>query len=342
MKTSINILSDNPIGKYYLKNLSDEVIYFENNKSFDIPEGWYNFVLEYTGEKIEITDIQINGRSLAHHIYTGFFTEQSTGKIFQPATAVWTEGFFSIWIHTESGFMFQRIEESIRNGHHGLDLSLEYLHTVDKCIDIDPDWPELVKSYFRAGNGPYWWKKGTVRVPYEVVAPDRIANIDREKILNDIELDCKKIVERPLLGKNNSEHTLTRKVIRETSMFPFIELSELKNKELVKLCEQIGYTRMLNVNIQFQPPQSSFRPHIDDNYSRDCFDYIKGPDVFLMNLAEIGNQHHFKLGPAGLVPINDGVFFNQTYFSHCSYNDSDHVRPLLILHGDRNINYTVV
>jgi len=337
---NINIISDNPIKKYYLMNLKDEVIHFENNKPFELEQGWYNFILEYTGEKIEIFDIEINGETLRHHILTGFFTEQSTGKRFQPACAVWTEGFFSIWIHTELGFMVQRIEESIRNGHYQNDKFETYLHTVDKSIELDPDWPERVKTYFRAGNGPGWWRKGTLREPYEVALPEQLVNIDRQKILNDIELDCKMVLENDIIGKGNTKKRIHRKVIRRNGEFPFIELNELKNKELVKLCENIGYTRMLNVNVQFQPPHSSFRPHIDDHYDRDCFDYIKGPVVFLLNLAEIGDAHQFKLGPAGLIPINDGVFFNQQYFSHCSYNDSNRVRPLLILHGDRDRMYT--
>jgi len=345
----IEITANKPLGKYYLKNLKDQVIQFTNHESFDIPTGWYNFILEYTGEHIDLTDIKVNGETLRQYFYTGFFTESSTGKRFQPANAVWTEGYYSIWLHTEFGFLETFMQQNIRNGDFGLDKFPLYLHTVDKPIDIDTNWPERIKSYYRAGHGPGWWRKGTLVEPYDIVAPEKISNIDRQKIIHDIELDCKLVIEKDIsqFGKQDGKtRILHRKVMTEHAHLPFTELDQIENKELRKLCEQIGFTRMLDINLQTLPAGGSFKPHIDDAYIQDPYGikeamyYTKGPVIFLLNLQEQeAEENKYKLGPAGLVPINDGVFFNQQYFSHCSINNSNYDRPMLILQGDRNIHY---
>jgi hypothetical protein len=345
----IEVFADKPLGKYYLQNLKDEIITFTNHKSFDVPPGWYNFILEYTGEHIDLSDIKVNGQTLRHYFYTGFFTEAKTGKRFQPANAVWTEGYYSIWLHTEFGMLEIFMQQNIRNSDFGEDKFLTYLHTVDKPIEIDAIWPERIKSYYRAGHGPGWWRKGTLAEPYDIVAPEKVANIDRQKIIQDMPLDCKLVIDKDIseFGKQDGNtRILHRKVMREHAWLPFIELDQLKNKELAKLCEQIGYTRLLDVNLQTLPAGASFRPHIDDHYYqdpnkiKDAMYYTKGPVIFLLNLQEKeADKNQYKLGPAGLVPINDGAFFNQQYFSHCSINDSNYDRPMLILAGDRDIHY---
>lgn len=345
----IDIIADKPLGTYYLKNLKDEVVHFNNSEIFDLAPGWYNFILEYSGNKIDISDIKVNGDTLRHYLYTGFFTEKSTGKQFQPANAVWTEGFYSIWIHTEPGLMEIAFMQSIRNGDHGLDKFPLYLHTVDKHIDIDPLYPERIQTYFRAAHGPAWWRKGTLNTPYDVVLTEQTANIDREKIIHDIKLDCKLVIDKDISGfgkQDGTQRFLKRKCMTKYSHFPFVEVEDLKNTELAKLCQQIGMTRLLEINLQTLPAGGSFRPHIDDEYYKDPYkineanDYLKGPSIFMFNLQAQGSKEQkFKLGPAGLLPINDGVFFNQQVYSHCSINNSNYDRPMLILHGDRNITY---
>ena len=110
----IEITANKPLVKYYLKNLKDEIFYFTNNEEFDLPPGWYNFILEYTGENIELTSIKVNDEDLRQYFYAGFFTEKATGKRLQPASAVWTEGYYSIWLHTEFGHLESFYMDNIR------------------------------------------------------------------------------------------------------------------------------------------------------------------------------------------------------------------------------------
>lgn len=345
----IDISANKPLVKYYLKNLKEEIINFTNHQEFDTPQGWYNLIIEYTGESIELTGIHVNNETLRQYFYAGFFTEESTGKRYQPSSVLWTKGYWSIWLHTEYGHIESFYMDNIRNTDHGKDKFETYLHTVDNVIDIDPIWPERIKTYFRAGHGPGWWRKGTMSTPYDTVPTEAIANIDRQKIIHDMHLDCPLIIDKDISGFGKQDGTtriLHRELNQKHAHFPFTELKDIKNTELRKLCEQIGFTRMLYLTLQVMPSGGSFKPHLDDLYYYDPYNvgearkYIMGPSVFMFNLQEQGAEDNmFKLGPAGLIPINDGVFFNQAFYSHASVNQSAYDRPMLILQGDRNIEY---
>jgi len=336
---SLSIKSNVTLKKYYLKTLSDIQINFELDKKFDLETGWYNLIIEYTGEKIDIEDILINGESLSHYIYTGFFTEKSTGKRFQPANSLWTEGEYSIWIHTEIGHMIQTYCTSIRNGDYGKNLFDDYLFTVDKNLEISTEWPEIIKSYFRYGNGPRWWKKDTKKTPYEVCEKELLQDIDKNKVLSEIKLDCHTKFEYKMLTKVGVANTekMYGLGIRRSSAYPYIDIDSLKSSLLKTIIRRLGFKELLNITLQTALPGQSFVPHIDDHYKRDCRDDIEGPVVFLWNLATVTKDHYFKLGSAGVLPLEHGLFFNQFYFDHGTINDSkEHDRPLLIIHGLRD------
>ena len=345
----IEVTANKPLGKYYLKNLKDEIINFTIGQEFDLMPGWYNFILEYTGENIELQSMKLNDEDLLHYFYSGFFTETSTGMRHQPANAVWTEGYWSIWLHTEFGMLETFMQQHIRNTDYAHNKFENYLHTVDKPIDINPLFPERIKSFFRAGHGPGWWKTRSIRTPYETVPPEATSNIDKQKLIHDMHLDCPVIITKDITGLGKQDGVtkiLHRTQNQEHARLPFTELKDIKNTELRKLCEQIGFKRMLYLLLQVMPAGGCFRPHIDDLYYYDPYKvkealhYVLGPSVFLFNLQEEGAEENlFKLGPAGCIPINDGVFFNQSFYPHSSINNSAFDRPMLILQGDRAIDY---
>lgn len=334
----ITVDSTQPIEKYYLKNLKDEQIEFTFDSEFNLQDDWYNLYIEYTGTHIDINDIKLNNWSINHLIYTGFFTEQATGKKFQPANAVWAPGYYSIWIHTQLGHMMQTHLESVRGGDYGTDLFQTYLFTVDKFVELSTEWPEEIRSYFAQANGPRWWHKLSKYTPYEL-CPVSLDTIDKTKLISDLPQDCPIKLDYEILGKGDKQGRMPGIAIRKNSVYPFIEIDSLQGTELQKLCKLLGYKRILNVTLQTQHPDVAFDVHIDDHYKRDCREYIEGPVVFLWDLANNTQGHHFKLGKSGLVPLSNGVFFNQMYHSHGSFNSGTEDRPLLIIHGDRDKKY---
>ena len=340
----LSIHANIELENYYLRSVSDEKITFTSGTAFEIHTGWYNLIIEYHGQKIDISDITINGGSIGHFLHTGFFTETSTGKRFQPANSVWTKGFYSIWIHTEIGHMLQTHATSIRNGDYGKNLFEDYLFTVDKGVEMDNEWPEIIKSYFRYGNGPRWWKKGLKRTPYEVCQESLLQDCDKAKILQEIPIDCTTKIEYEMLTKesNTKNKVMQGQALRRNSVYPYIDVDTIKSNEIKKLIHKLGFTKILNITLQTALPGQAFAPHIDDHYTRDCREDIEGP-VVLWNLAKDTTGHLFKLNTAGLLPLDKGVFFNQFYYDHGTINDSQSIeRPLLIIHGarDKKITYT--
>ena len=54
MKLSID--SNYPLEKYYLEDLEDNLFKINLDAETNLPDGWYKLVVEYTGDKIEISD----------------------------------------------------------------------------------------------------------------------------------------------------------------------------------------------------------------------------------------------------------------------------------------------
>ena len=336
----IDILSNKPLQTFYLKDLLDNRIDFDINKEFDISSGWYNLIIEYTGRKTSIDSIIINGNEIGNFIYTGFFTDKQ-GKKVQPGTVLYDEAFFSIWVHTEYGVMLQMLLESITNGDWGSNLFDKYLFTVDKPLMLDKDYPGTIKSYFTTSNGPKWWLKNSVTTPYEVCDPELLANIDQQGLILELEEVCtiRKDSEKWALPKLGKSIKGGRLCMKKNSYLPFVELHELP-LILKDLCTRVGFKRILNVTLQTQYPEESFAPHVDAHSEKETKMHVQGPCSFLLDLSENKENHYFKVGSSGLIPLEHGVFFNENY-SHATVNTSNCKRPLLIIHGERdnNLNY---
>jgi len=331
----IDVLSNKPLQTFYLKDLLDNRINFDINKEFNIPTGWYNLIIEYTGDSTSVDDIIINGQTIGYYIYTGFFTDKEKRKI-QPGTVLYDEGFYSIWIHTEIGMMIQTLEEQIPRKNFGTNLFNNFLLTVDKPAMLPSGYPEIIKSYFRIGNGPRWWKKNNIITPYEVMSPELLSDINQTKLLDQVDKICAIHTESSFHNaKSNTPRIGTKQKMLQNSYLPFVEIEDLAGYELQETCKRVGFNRILNIGLQVQYPGESFAPHVDSHDELETKKHVQGPCSFLWDLSENKTGHYYKLSQAGLVPLEHGVFFNENY-SHSSYNDSNEPRPLLIIHGERN------
>lgn len=331
----LSVVTNHPLIEYYLEDLNDKKIFFKLDEEFDLPSGWYNLIIPYKGINTDIFDIKINDASIEHIIHTGFFTERTTGKVFQPANAVWNDGFYSIWIHTEIGMLIETIYRSITNGDYGQNLFEKYILTVDKKVILDKSWPEITKSIFRNAHGPRWWKKNTVHTPYEPLKEGVLKGIDKTLLQKELEQDLTYKMSFEITNKNTGKERMQSYSIKKSSALPLIDVKNLKSKILQEVCNTVGYKKILNVRIQGLNPNCSFDTHIDDYVADGCQQYLQGPSILLWNLSNNNNQSFFKLGEAGCLPIDNGVFFNHARFAHTTINVSNSVRYLLIINGDR-------
>jgi len=338
----LDIKSSKPLQNFYLQDLHDNKILFPLNSDFDINDGWYNLVIEWQGEEVDIQEISINGEKLGPAFYSGFFTEQDTGKHIQPCTTLYKPGYYSIWIHTEVGNLIRSLYDSIGPSDWGSCLFDKYLLTVDKPMIIEDYYAELVKSYFRHATGPKWWLKNSVNTPYEIAPQNIMQNFDHNTLLQELGKIC--MIERGggkwAKSAHGKELQTNRMKFMENNQLPFCELHDIPNDYVRDFCANLGYKRILNITIQTQPPKETFDPHVDVHSEIETLPYVQGPSTFAWNLAEHRQGHYFKSTNSGLVPINDGCWFNFNY-SHATVNTSDHWRPLCIIHGerDRELNY---
>jgi hypothetical protein len=331
----LSVVTNHPLIEYYLEDLNDKKIFFKLDEEFDLPSGWYNLIIPFKGTNTEIKDIKINGASIGYVINTGFFTERTTGKIFQPANAIWNDGYYSIWLHTEVGMLIETIYRSITNGDYGKNLFEKYLLSVDKPVILDNTWPEITKSIFRNAHGPRWWKRNIVNTPYEPLEKNQLQHINKNLLLQELKMDLTHESNYEILNKFSGAEKMKSYSIRKKSCLPLIDVKDLKSKYLQEFCELVGYKRVLNIRLQGLDPDCSYNVHIDDYVAGGCQQYLQGPSILLWNLSNNNNQSFFKLGEAGCLPIDNGVFFNHARFAHTTINVSNSVRYLLIINGDR-------
>ena len=333
----LSVYSTRALGEYYLEALDYSRINFDLDQEFDLSEGWYKLVIKYAGVQTDISDIKINDQSINYYIYTGFFIEKATNETHQPATALWTEGEFNIWIHTNLGFMIQKLEESIRPGEHGSNLFDKYILTVDRPIKIDKTYRKDVQAYFENANGPRWWRKGDVNTPVEPCDKELLAGIDKQTLIKELENNFTVVYSYDILGKDNRPTKVTAKKLKQSNELPFIDTNDIPGDITRELCRRLGYKRILNITFNVMPAGGSFWPHIDDFWKKNTIEHLMGANNFLWSLADDQDNNLFKLGEAGVLPIGNGAFVNLGKYSHASVNQTDSERILLTIHGDRGL-----
>ena len=107
-------------------------------------------------------------------------------------------------------------------------------------------------------------------------------------------------------------------------------LSDLNNKVLEDLLARAGYTQWLSVSVLTLNPGCFIEPHIDD-WAID-HEYIRGCQKFYMNVDNLDGVH-FKLGSAGLLPLEKPLLLNTNQHAHSVVNQGSTPRKVLICYG---------
>lgn len=321
---NIIVKSDNTIDKLYLEDLQYNKINIAQNTNIDVPSGWYELCIEYTGQKIEIQDILIDGNSLEHLIYTGYSID-SQGNTHQPCTAVWEEGMkFKIWIHTEIGFLYQKIIDVIRNGDYGTNLFEKYMLTVDRPLTISDHWSGKLKSFFKHGNGPQWWYLNDKFTPWKKI---KLPEFDIDQLLEDLNQWL------PHYEEKNDKSWCIRQLKPGSSDLPFVDLDDIPNNSIRKLIDSIGYKRLIDISVQTLQPGASIDIHRDDHYQRKAYPYIKGCKKFYWACQD-ANGVYMKLGKSGLLPLEHPLLINTVEHTHAVIHQGTKTRTSILAYGE--------
>lgn len=326
----LSITSTKPIKKFYLKDVAGKNYDIELDKEQNIPHQWYELLVPYMGEQIEIKDILINDESIKENIYTGFYTD-GEGKRHQPATAVWSEGgVFSVWIHTEPGRIWQRFADQIRSGDFGKYLFDKYLFTVDRPTKIADYWDKTLKHYFGFGDGPNYWLKNDRFTPYAYVDQIQKQDYDIKHLVK--EFDSCFPEGNWWCGNIQTKHTKRGLQVGYADL-PFTEIKDLPSEFVQKFVRKVGYKRIIDIQIQTLAPKTSLHIHKDHHYHRKCYPYTSGAKKFYWTLGD-HNDVYFKLGNAGLLPLDHALFINATEHVHAVVNEQDKERSVLTMYGE--------
>jgi hypothetical protein len=326
----LSIKSSEKIEKFYFKDVSEKNYDIELDKEQNIPDGWYELIVPYTGKKIEITDILINDDSMKENIYTGFYVD-GKGNKYQPATAVWDEGgYFTIWIHTQPGRIWQRFVDQIRVGDFGTYLFDKYLFTVDRPVKVADYWDPTIKHYFGFGDGPNWWLKNDRFTPYAYADTIKREDYDIDILIK--ELDSCFPAGNWWCGDIQKKHT-KRGLIVGFADLPFKPIEDLPSKMVQDFVRRVGYKRLIDIQLQTLDPKTSLHIHKDHHYHRKCYPYTSGAKKFYWNITD-HKDVYFKLGNAGLLPLDKPLFINATEHVHAVVNERTDYRTVLTMYGE--------
>ena len=325
----LSITSTEKLEKFYLKNLDDKIFNIELDKEQNIPTGWYELIIPYLSKKIEIFDILINDESIKHFLYTGFY-QDGNGKIYQPANAIWDNGgYYTIWIHTEIGIMWQRFGEQIKPGDFGTNLFEKYTLTVDKNVIIKDQWSTTLKSFFQNGDGPNWWIKNDIRTPYVVIDDEEILNIDKNYLLTELE-KCLPFKDFDVAGYKG----WNRIGLKDSCADSISEIDELPSKFVREFIKKLGYKKVIDITIQKLDPNSAVGIHRDDHSDKCFYQHTLGASKFYWNMTDT-KDIYFKLGTSGLLPLEYPFFVNTVRHIHAVLNESNKERIVLNIKGER-------
>ena len=324
-EVKIIINSDHEIHSMHVIDSKNQKVEIKNGQTFDINYGWFELKIPYLGVKNEFHKISLNDVDLNWLLYTGYF-ENSNGQKFQPACAVWEEGFFRIWLHTEVGYWRSSIINQIRNGDFGTNLFEKYMLTCDSPVfGLDRNiYGNDVVNFFEYNFGPTWWFKNDINRPYTVLNNDTFSDIDKKKLE-------KEALELAKFHDVNDDGWETHD-LKEKSDLPLIDVNEFSG-EIKKVIDLIGYKSIIDVSLGYVRPKSHIRIHIDDHINRKSWPYIAGCKKFYWVLGNTENVY-FKFHQAGLLPTESPLLINAGMHTHSVVNDSDITRPALLIYGD--------
>ena len=327
MKLKITLVSDIQITSFWMEPVNGAPFLVENNIEFECEFDWHLLRLPYEGTKIEITDILINDESIEELLYTSYF-QRDTGEIHQPSCAVWAEGNFKLWVHTNPGLYKAFVREQVTYGDYGKNLFEDYMLTVDEPVTFKHRYPASIEYHYNRSYGPHWWHKIDAFRPWCALDNDYFADIDREQLAAEIK-ELSKFFYYPV--KTNTDWYIW--ALKRQSDVPLVPVSEIQQPMVRKLLERIGYTSVLDICLQAQEPRSFIDIHVDSHRKREGLPYLKACKKFYWALNH-NEDMYFKYRKAGLLPMDQPLLINSDGHIHSVVNDSDDLKMVVVIYGD--------
>lgn len=329
---SLNIKIDNTQVGYKITN-GEIVIECDVTFGFHFLKIQTNFAFDSVEDKIQITDVLVNGASIRQMMYLGFYPGETRRytTIINHKDSEWHLPFgnpVSWWM--------SECMVKIPNKSYGSDLneSLEILYP--GSIDLPDNFPQVIKDFFKFNFGFTAYNKEELKtplhnlnIPYLPVSIEYDEQALYKEFMDNLEyLQSEKYV--PGQNKYN-EHE-----INNYSKPWYIDLAVVDSKITVAQQQFPEFYKLVNsikgvdVKLSFIGtlyPNSYIAPHVDDLYKH--VDYMGGVKGLSQIFIPIGwtENNYFKASGVGLIPYQQGaLLFANSRIPHASVNCSDIIR----------------
>ena len=103
-------------------------------------------------------------------------------------------------------------------------------------------------------------------------------------------------------------------------------------QHLQNFLQAVGYKKILSFSILELDPKSCIPTHIDDHPTSKNLSYITGAKKLYFSY-NICKNIYFKLGDAGILPLENPILINTAKHVHAVVNNSNAVRKVLMVYG---------
>lgn len=330
----INLKTSKTVDKICLEDLNGNVVYSDNNSDINLEYNWYLLSVVYTDEEFDIEDLLLNDESIKHRIYTGWFGTVD-GEKHQPCQTLFAPGSWKIWIHGNIGYLIHTLSACINDRYYGKNLFDTHLCTVDRPIHLSNkgNYRPAVRDYFAHGFGPRWWQKDRPDIPYEILDVELPEN--KAEFANQVAKIIPGNQEQYRFEEAVTSNKMFTTKQSEASLHP---LSVVEHDGLRKILEDVGFSEIYYLNVANMKPRSDIYIHVDSNDVPQGWEPHKNHLVKRLYIAcaEEWDGLYFKMGEAGLLPLQSALMIHPCYHSHSVVNDTDSYRKVIMVQGIRD------
>lgn len=307
----------------------------DTSNPFELITGWQKITIEHDGNsRFDITDIQLNGKSIRENIYTAWFTDgdninHQPKNYFDHRAGTWT-----FIVHSDPSLFKERLCDQITNGDFGENLFEKYQVFVDLGTKLKNSFNAELDAFFERPQGINFYPKNDYpKHPYIPLDID----IDRENIFKEI----KGLTLTPV--GNNARHFRWESVqVKEINNPATVctETDKLPLPHVQKLLVSLGIEKFNRVSVFLLKPGGYIDLHRDQMRNDSCtFDPSIGIGIrhFYISLVNDG-ESKIKLAGAGV--MHDGVvLINNGNFTHGGVNDGNSDRYVIIVNGNHEKDF---
>jgi len=276
---------------------------------FDLPLGWHKITIPL--KRTQIVNIEVGGHGIKYYINCGQETEKG----------------YEIWLNSDLTEWYTRISSCIAQDDllRVKDLSKKYMQTVSWNEKVEGEFvPEHIKKFFGNGDGPFWFMKTYyVKLPYIEYDGDPVTAIDPA---TDLDEDLQYIDEK-FTGQGHC------KSWKKSPGLPTMKTGQIKNKNLRKAMQQVGFVEVLQITYVELAPNSVIPIHRDDCHYFSGKHIIEGPSQLWLRIAGDHKQVQFKFKNVGMIDVSKPVFINNMDFVHSLVYSGDKPRGVLLVTG---------